>query len=480
MKLQKILINKNKTIRDAFKKLNYNQLGFCLVEENKKIIGTVTDGDLRRSLLKKFSLLTEVRKIMNKNFFSVSKNFNKKKISNVLLKKKFIPILDKNFIIQDCLISERIKRIQLVKTNFTGNETKYVQDCLSTGWISSQGKYIDKFEKKFASILKLKHSVAVSNGTTALHLALKSLGINKNHEVLVPDFTFAATINSVIYCQAKPVLVDIEDKHLGISFEKIKKYITKKTKAIIAVHLYGSVVKDINKIANFCKKNKIYLIEDCAEAIGSYYNNIHVGNFGDAATFSFYGNKTITTGEGGMLCFKKKKFAEKARLYRDHGMSKTKKYWHEIVGYNYRLTNLQAAVGLGQLEKYKEIIKKKLVAANIYDFYLKDNKNLKLIKLNKNYRNSYWVYIIEIIKGAPIIRDKIISFLEKNGIEVRRSFYPLHSMQPYKNFFKKKDFTISIQKSGNCICLPCWPGLRKEQIQRISKTINKFFVKTNL
>ena len=287
MKLQKILINKNKTIRDAFKKLNYNQLGFCLVEENKKIIGTVTDGDLRRSLLKKFSLLTEVRKIMNKNFFSVSKNFNKKKISNVLLKKKFIPILDKNFIIQDCLISERIKRIQLVKTNFTGNETKYVQDCLSTGWISSQGKYIDKFEKKFASILKLKHSVAVSNGTTALHLALKSLGINKNHEVLVPDFTFAATINSVIYCQAKPVLVDIEDKHLGISFEKIKKYITKKTKAIIAVHLYGSVVKDINKIANFCKKNKIYLIEDCAEAIGSYYNNIHVGNFGDAETFSF-------------------------------------------------------------------------------------------------------------------------------------------------------------------------------------------------
>jgi len=133
-----------------------------------------------------------------------------------------------------------------------------------------------------------------------------------------------------------------------------------------------------------------------------------------------------------------------------------------------------------QLEKYKEIIKKKLVAANIYDFYLKDNKNLKLIKLNKNYRNSYWVYIIEIIKGTPIIRNKIISFLEKNGIEVRRSFYPLHSMQPYKNFFKKKDFTISIQKSGNCICLPCWPGLRKEQIQRISKTINKFFVKTNL
>jgi perosamine synthetase len=220
------------------------------------------------------------------------------------------------------------------------------------------------------------------------------------------------------------------------------------------------------------------IIEDCAEAIGSYYKNKHVGIFGDASSFSFFGNKTITTGEGGMVIFKKKKNFSLAKILRDHGMSK-KKYWHNFVGYNYRMTNMQAAIGLAQLENFYSIIKKKINNANYYKINLYKNKNIIFLRDDKFKKNSYWFFIIQIINYKKFNINKFINFLKNNKIESRRSFYPLHTMKPYKVFHNKNDLMInSIIKSKSCLLLPCWPHLKKIEITKICKYINKFFTET--
>ena len=201
--------------------------------------------------------------------------------------------------------------------------------------------------------------MATSSGTAALQLALSVLKLKKKDEVIVPDFTFVAPINTILHSGAKPVLADIESKTLCISLDSIKKLVNKNTKAVIIVHLYGNT-PEIKKIVKFCKKKKIKIIEDCAEAFGTTFNKKHVGKFGDIGTFSFFGNKTITTGEGGILLFKKKEHYQLAMKLRNHGMNSIKKYWHDEVGYNFRMTNMQAAIGLAQLEQANFFVKKKL------------------------------------------------------------------------------------------------------------------------
>jgi perosamine synthetase len=244
----------------------------------------------------------------------------------------------------------KLRSISIASPLLNGNELNYVTDCLKTNWISSQGKYVKEFERQFELYHENFNAVAVSNGTVALHLALEAIGIGENDEVLVPNLTFAASVNAIIYAKAIPVLVDISKETLNIDLNKIENLITKNTKAIMVVHLYGSPC-DMNSIIEISKKYNLKIIEDCAEALGSYYYNRPVGVFGDVSTFSFYGNKTITTGEGGMVLFKDNEIAEKARVLRDHGMSKSKRYWHDFVGYNYRLTNIQAAIGVAQFER---------------------------------------------------------------------------------------------------------------------------------
>jgi perosamine synthetase len=241
-------------------------------------------------------------------------------------------------------------------------------DCLKTGWISSIGKYVSLFEKKFSQYVKSKNAVAVSSGTTALHLAIVALGIEKGDEVIIPSFTFVAPLNAILYSGATPVLVDINKDNLCIDESKLLKAITKKTKAIIIVHIYGFPLnmKNIKKIA---KKYNLLIIEDCAEALGSKIYNKHVGTFGDAGTFSFFGNKTVSTGEGGMIIFKESKNAQKAISLRGHAMSLKEKYWHDDIGYNYRLTNIQAAIGLAQMERIKLFVNKKIWIAKIYRKY---------------------------------------------------------------------------------------------------------------
>jgi len=477
-KYKKFLIKYNQSILECMRKINQNSMSFCLVEKNKQIIATITDGDIRRHITRGGSLKDQVIVAANVKFYFL----NKKKITKPKfdIKKyfknsiKYIPIIDDKNKLYKIFFKGSSITTSLVKPFFGGNEIKYLNECIKTNWISSQGKYVTKFENKFRDIFKTKHNLTTSNGTNALHLILSSLGIGKGDEVLVPDYTFIGSVNPIIYSNARPKLIDI-DQNFGIDPIKIKENLTKKVKAIIVVHLFGvpANIKEIKKIA---KENKIFLIEDCAEAIGSYIGNTHVGNFGDASMFSFFGNKTITTGEGGMACFKSKKFFEKAKLLRDHGMSKNKRYWHEVVGYNYRMTNLQAAVGVAQLENYRNIIQKKTNLAKIYDEKLKDNNFIKTLPIFQNKTNSYWFYVIQIKNTKKFKVSNFINYLKQQGVEARRSFYPIHKMDEYKKY-SSKNIKISVKKSNSCILLPCWPNMSSNEVILISKKINTFFFK---
>ena len=371
-------------------------------------------------------------------------------------------------------ISHPKKIIPISEPVLLGNEKKYVLDCLDSNWISSQGKYINIFEEHVKKLTGARYALAVSNGTVALQLALKTLGINKNDEVIVPNLTFAATVNSVINVGARPVIVDVDINNWTMSLKEVRKKITKNTKAIMPVHLYGHPV-DMNSLTKICKSKGIKIIEDCAEALGAYYKGKHVGIFSDIGTFSFYGNKLITTGEGGMLIFKNKKNYNIAKILRDHGMSDKKRYYHTMIGSNYRMTNLQAAVGCGQMEKFKELYSKRKLLFERYLFNLKDMTSLTFQKIEKWARSSYWLYTILIRKKKD--RNKLIKYLQIKKIQTRPLFIPINKMKIYKNYVKnfKEKFLCSEIISNSGISLPSSGSLTVKQVDLVCNKIKEFY-----
>ena len=353
-------------------------------------------------------------------------------------------------------------------------ELKNVVEAVKSGWISSKGKFIEEFEKEFAKYCGVRHGVATANGTVALHLALKALGIGKNDEVIVPTLTFVATANAVTYCNAKPVFVDSHPEYWCIDPEKIEGKITKNTKAIIVVHLYGHPC-DMDWIMDVAEDKGLYVIEDCAEAHGAEYKGKKVGAFGDIACFSFYGNKIITTGEGGMCITNNEELAEKMRLLRDHGMSKHRKYWHEIIGFNYRMTNLQAAIGVAQLKKLDEFIEKKRQIAKWYAEEMKELEEKGLIKLHTEMHWAkcvHWMYSILIEDKIKISRDVLMKRLEEKGIETRPFFVPMHLLPMYSN---NEKLPVAEELARKGLNLPSSVNLEENAINLICDTINQIF-----
>ncbi len=357
----------------------------------------------------------------------------------------------------------------------TGREEKrLVNDCLDTNWISSKGKYIEKFEKKFSSFIKSKYSITASNGTAALHLALLSLGIKKNDEVIVPTFTYISPVNAIKYVGANVKFIDSKLETWQIDETKLEKMISKKTKAVIVPHLYGQVC-EIESISKLCKKKKIFLVEDCAEAFGCYYKKKHLGIFGDISTFSFFGSKTITTGEGGMVVTNSKKLADKVFKLKMVGVVKNRYYWHDIIGYNYRMTNICAAIGLGQLIKARNILKMKRKVFNNYNLFLK-NTNLQMNKEVKNTISSYW--LINVFLANKKIRNGLAKYLKRNKIETRNTFNLVHNMPMYFKKRQKNLFPNAQILSDTGLSLPSGPNLSKSEIRKISflvkNYVNKF------
>ncbi len=356
-------------------------------------------------------------------------------------------------------------------------DKKYINQALKTNWISSEGPYVKKFEYKFSKFNKKKFGVAVSNGTAALEIAIKSLGLKKNSEVLIPSFSIISTTNAVLKNNLKPVLVDADLDTWNMNVEKTINKITSKTKAIIITHIYGLPV-NLKKIIKVAKNKKIIIIEDAAEVIGLKYNNKICGSFGDISTFSFYANKHITTGEGGMICTNIKKYYEKCKSLRNLSFSKSyfNRFNHDDIGWNYRLSNLQAALGCGQLENINWILKRKREIGNLYYKKLKDNKKILLQKNKTSYaKNIYWVFGILLKKNSSFNRETIMKKLYKYKIETRPFFLSMNKQKIFRKLklFKKSKMPNSEYLSKNGFYIPSGLGLKNYQINYIANTLQK-------
>ena len=364
-----------------------------------------------------------------------------------------------------------IKKIPIYEPSLTGNEKKYVNDCLDSTWISSKGKYINLFETAFKEYLDIKYATTVANGTVAIHLALVALGVGPGDEVIVPTLTYIASVNAIQYTGATPIFVDSLDGTWQMSPEDVKKKITPNTKAIMAVHLYGHAC-DMDALQKICKQNDIFLIEDCAEAIGTTFNGKKVGTFGDISAFSFFGNKTITTGEGGMVVTNDETLFDRAVHFKGQGLAQHRQYWHDVVGYNYRMTNICAAIGLAQLEQIDYFISRKRQIAEIYKNQFK-NTNIEFHHESENVFHTYWMCSILTPKASQ--RDRLREFLELNGIETRPLFYPVHTMPMYSAKFQKHPIAENLGWRG--INLPSFPGLSDEDVLHICNLVKDFFAK---
>jgi perosamine synthetase len=366
---------------------------------------------------------------------------------------------------------------------FLGNEKKYLLNCINTGWISSDGSYVKKFENKFAKFVNRKFATTVSNGSVALELAIRALKLKKGSEVILPTFTIISCCNAIINAGLKPVLVDCYPDTWNMNVQDVIKKITKKTSAIMIVHIYGITV-DVDPIISLARSKKLKIIEDASEVIGQRYKNNMCGSFGDVSTFSFYVNKHITTGEGGMIVANKKKIYQRLLKLKNLYFGKgTNRFKHKEKGWNCRLTNLQAAIGLAQLEKIKKIVKKKFFIGNYYRKNLLNLSNKIILPLESNSycKNIYWVYGLIIKDKINIKADKIIDILKRKGVECRPFFYPMHKQPVFKKIgiFKKEYYPISEKLSAKGFYIPSGIGMTINEQDKVINVLYKVFKNLN-
>jgi perosamine synthetase len=363
-------------------------------------------------------------------------------------------------------------KIPVANPFFIGNEKKYVDDCMESGWISSAGKYVELFENEFAEFCGVKHAVACCNGTVALHLALMALGVQPGDEVIVPTLTFVATPNAVTYCGAKPVFVDSESETWNLDPKQVEAKITPRTKGIIAVHLYGHPAK-MSELKKIARRYNLFLLEDAAEAHGAECDGRVIGSIGDAAAFSFYANKIITTGEGGMVVTDDDAWAERARLLRGQGMDPNRRYWHPIVGYNYRMMNLPAAIGLAQLEKIERQLELRSRLARLYRERLRKMPGVAFQSEQSWARHVHWMFSIVFDPEIWQSRDRVIKILREKGVETRPVFYPAHTFPSYIDSVRGETFPVAENLSVNGISLPTWAGLTEDEIDYVCRCLKQ-------
>ncbi len=346
-------------------------------------------------------------------------------------------------------------------------EEEYVLDAVRSGWISSLGEYVNRFERDFASFCGVAHGVSVCNGTVALHLALHALGIGAGDEVIVPALSFVASANAVQYTGAKPVFADVDPVTWTIDPVAIERLITPRTKAIMPVHLYGHPAKmvEINAIA---QAHGLWVVEDAAEAHGAAIGQQRTGGLGQIGAFSFYANKIITTGEGGMLTTDDAALAARCRLLRDHAMPPERRYWHDEVGFNYRMTNLQAAVGVAQMARIAQFIERKRRIARQYSEMLADLPGITLPAEAAGCTNVYWMYSVLVDAPYQLTRDELIPALRERGIDSRPFFHPLDTLPPYRS---ENPMPVALRLSWQGLNLPSAPSLTDEQIEYICATL---------
>ncbi len=361
-----------------------------------------------------------------------------------------------------------ILRIPLSQPSITALEVACITDAAESGWVSSRGKYIDRFEEIFAAYCGTRYAITTSSGTTALHLALASYNIQAGDEVIVPDITFVSTANAVSYTGARPVFVDIDEETLCIDVAQVEQAITARTKAIVAVHLYGHPA-NVPALRAIAQAYGLVVIEDAAEAHGASINGVRTGALGDCAMFSFFGNKIVTCGEGGMITTNDTALYERALYLRNQAMSPTQRYWHTEVGYNYRMTNLQAALGFAQMKRIDDFVQKKKIIFDWYQIYLADHPRARLNRTAPWAEHVFWQVCLEIDGWTYAQRDELMRSLAARGIESRPYFYPLSDMPMYRAQRTASDLATPVahRVAQEGINLPSYFDMTKQDVKYV-------------
>jgi len=442
----------------AIEKCLDNGLGTCLVVEGEnRLVGRISLDDIGRAVLDGALLNPSLDKHMAT---LAHQRHNDTSADKDVLH----PVLDPQGKLTGVTIDRSTQLVQVARPDMTHREFRSVLEAFISSWISSKGPYVDKFESEFRAFVGTQHGIAVSNGTVALHLALVALEVGPGDEVIVPDLTFAATINAVLYCGATPIIVDIDRETWCMSLEGVQRACTPRTKAIIPVHLYGRPA-EIGPIAAFAAQRGISVIEDCAEAHGARYNGRPVGQFGDVGCFSFYANKIVTTGEGGMCMTNSAPLAQSLRLLRDHGITPNRSYWHERVGFNYRITNLQAAIGHSQLWRIDGTLARNRRISDLYHAALRDIPGVRLPPpMAAAYEPVVWLACVQVPADK---RNAVIAAALEARLEMRPFFHSLSSLPPYEKYARVCPNSAELSATG--INLPTSRSVDEHVVERVAR-----------
>ena len=478
LQIADVCVASDASVRETVTLMDMNCLGVAFVLQGQRLVGVVSDGDFRRAALRgQTDLDAPVTSLMNPKPTTLSLGAGAEETFAALASglaegKRVFPRVDAEGNIRDFSYREHWGLLPVAEPELTGREAAYVLQCVEQNWISSSGPFVRDFENAFASYTGLENPVAVSNGTIAITLALQALETQRGDEFIVPASTFAATANAVVAAGGVPVLADVDAVTWGLSPETVEPLITDRTRGIIAVHLYGSPC-DARGLREISDKCGLLLVEDCAEAIGTNVSGRHAGWMSDASTFSFFGNKTLTTGEGGMVFFADNDVARRAMILRDHGMSKSRRYWHEVVGHNYRLTNLQAAIGLAQVERAEALVQQKRLIGQRYEKRISDLGGVSCMPSSPFGDSSYWLFPVLLDPPFSGHRDTLMEALASEGIQTRVTFPSLNRMPAFSAFPAALEFPVASDIEERGMCLPSTPRMTEESVDFICRILTK-------
>jgi perosamine synthetase len=453
---QSLFCQRADSLLSVIEKCLNNTLGRCLVlDEERRPLGEVSLDEIR--LVLREGRLTSFHAWAEKLAIQPGRNTDSPRTSTLQ------PVLDRDGRVSTIGFDRCRDFVQIARPDLSHLEFRLLLDAFLSTWISSSGEYLGEFQKRFASLLGCKHAIAVSNCTVALHLALEALDLGPGDEVILPDLTFAATINAVIHCGAKPVIVDIDPRSWTLDVTAVRRAITRRTKAIIPVHLYGRPA-DLDALGELAESRGIAIVEDCAEALGASHAGRPVGSFGAIGCFSFFANKTITTGEGGMCVTDSDAIAERLKVLRDHGMTPGRRYWHEQPGFNGRMTNLQAAIGVAQLARLPEILARNRRIEALYRHHLRTLPGI-VFPPPLPHGTEPAIWLVSVLVPAEK-RGALIDAAAKAGIEIRPFFYSLSTMRPYRRYGRRCPNSLGLSARG--INLPTSNAVDESVIARFA------------
>jgi len=467
------ILSSTATIEDAMRQLNEGIGGVVLcVNESGAMCGLLTDGDIRRALLGGATMSSALGLHMNTNYRFATTDMNHAEHLKMLSATvRHVPVLENGKPV-GLVTWGAMWRLPVAEPLLGGNEMKYLIDCIDTVWISSQGEYIDRFQAAFSAYHDGALALSTSSGTTALHLALEALDIGPGDEVIVPNTTFGASANVVIHAGATPVFVDIEPEYWTMDVGKMEQAITPRTKAVMPVHLYGHPC-DMDAVMAVARKHGLKVIEDCAESLGAEYKGVRTGLFGDVGCYSFFANKVITTGEGGMIICRDKALMDRMSMLRDHGMTRQRRYWHLEAGFNYRMTNLQAALGLAQMERIEHFLAQRRKLVGRYNQRLAGLPGIRRPRTAPWARNIHWLYSIEVDSSdGGFTRDYLTEALRHSGVETRPVFPPLH-VQPAYGSALPGLFPVSERFGDQGLSLPTSNAMSVESADLVCDAIHE-------